>query len=181
MKRCSWVKNEIEIPYHDNEWGKKSTEDSYLFEMLILEGMQAGLSWNLILSKREAMREAFYGFDPDKLKDISEEDITTWLSNPHLVRNKLKLRSLKSNALAYFKVLEEYPSFSDYIWSFTHGETITNSIQSVEDYITDSELSQEISKDLKRRGFKFVGPVIIYSYMQAIGMINDHENSCSYK
>lgn len=177
-KRCSWAKDELDILYHDNEWGKPLYDDEKLFEFLVLEGMQAGLTWSLILKRREGLRKAFFGFDPDKCAKMSDEYIEECLKNPEIIRARLKVQAVRKNAIAYFKVVEEFGNFKDYIWSFVGGKPIVNEIKTMEDVPTDTEISKAMSKDLKKRGFTFVGPVICYAFMQATGMVNDHLVDC---
>ena len=182
QSRCFWAGGSTLMQqYHDDEWGKPSYHDEYLFEMLILEGMQAGLSWSIVLKKREAMREAFFNFSVDKLSKITEKDITKMMGNPNIIRNRLKLEGLRKNALSFIRVQKEFESFSNYIWHFTNGEIVMNHFSEEEPLLTSSPLSDEISKDLKKRGFTFVGTTIIYSYLEAIGVINDHEDCCDWK
>ena len=179
MKRCKWVNenNHLYVEYHDSEWGIPSYDDKYLFEMLILEGFQAGLSWECILNKREAFGKAFNDFDYELIANYDSKKVSELINNPDIVRNKLKINAAINNAKVFIKIREEYGSFSEYIWSFTKGKTIVNKD---DNFKTTSSLSDNISNDLKRRGMKFVGSTIIYSYLQAIGIINDHELSCSF-
>lgn len=181
-KICQWAtKSEIEKEYHNNEWAVPSHNDRYLFEMLVLEGAQAGLSWVTILNKRENYRKSFDNFEPEKIVNYSEEKIKELLNNPGIIRNKLKINSVINNAEKFIEIQKEYGSFDNYIWSFTEKIQIINNWEKDEDIPVKSELSEKVSKDLKSRGFKFVGPVIIYSYLQAIGIIDDHISSCSIK
>lgn len=177
MTRCSWVneKNEIYIKYHDEEWGIPSYDDKYLFEMLLLESFQAGLSWECILNKREYFREAFDNFDYKKIANYDEEKIQELLKNKNIIRNKLKIKATIHNAKIFIEIQKEYKTFANYIWKFTNKEIIKNEENIIK---TTSPLSDEISKDLQKRGMKFVGSIIIYSYLQAIGIINDHEKNC---
>ena len=179
MNRCSWVngKNKQYIKYHDEEWAVPSYDDKYLFEMLILESFQAGLSWECILNKREAFRKAYDNFDYQKIAKYQEEKIQELIENKDIVRNKLKIKASINNAKIFIEIQKEYKTFSNYIWHFTNGEIIRNNEDII---ITTSPLSDEISKDLKKRGMKFVGSTIIYSYLQAIGVINDHEKNCEW-
>lgn len=179
-KRCRWVdlSEPLYIDYHDTEWGVPSHDDRYLFEMLCLEGAQAGLSWLTILKKRENYRRAYDDFDVRKVASYGEEKIGELLQNPGIVRNKLKIRHFVTNAKAFIRIQEEYGSFDAYIWGFTEGEVIDNQIAASDALPATSDLSDVISKDLKKRGMKFVGSVIIYAYLQAIGIINDHEEDC---
>ncbi|MFI3174476.1 MAG: DNA-3-methyladenine glycosylase I [Bacillota bacterium] len=178
QKRCSWAKTDLEILYHDTEWCQPTHDETMLFEFLILEGMQAGLSWAIILNKREAMREAFSQFDPHLIANYSVEDKLKLLENKAIIRNRLKINALVTNAQCFLDVQKEFGSFDAYIWKFTDGNTINNRLQSMEDMQATSEISDQMSKELKKRGFKFVGSTICYSYMQAIGMVNDHICDC---
>lgn len=177
MERCKWInlKNKIYVDYHDNEWGKIKHNDKYLFEMLILEGFQAGLSWECILNKREDFRKAFDNFDYEKISKYDNNKIDELLNNPNIIRNKLKINAAITNAKIFMEVQKEFGSFDKYIWSFSNSKVIKNMDDNLK---TTSELSDTISKDLKKRGMKFVGSTIIYSYLQAIGIINDHELNC---
>lgn len=176
---CSWAKkSEIEYEYHKNEWGKPSYNDKYLFEMLILEGAQAGLSWRTILEKRKYYKLAFDDFNPSKVAKYNEEKVEELLNNKNIIRNRRKIESTIKNANEFLKVQEEFGSFSKYIWSFTNNMQIVNNWEDENDVPAKSQLSEKISKDLKKRGFSFVGPVIIYSYLQAIGIIDDHLIYC---
>ena len=179
--RCGWAKGEKDILYHDTEWGVPSHEDGYIFEMLILEGFQAGLSWNTILQKRENFRKAFDNFDYKKIAEYDETKLNELLQNQGIIRNRLKINSTVTNAEAFMKVQEEFGSFAKYIWNFTDGKRIVNRWKELSEVPATSELSDKISKDLKKRGFKFVGSTIIYSFLQAIGIIDDHLISCPYK
>lgn len=174
MNRCLWTleKNKNYIKYHDEEWGKPSFDDNYLFEMLILESFQAGLSWDCILNKRENFKKAFDNFNIDKIINYNEEKINELMDNKGIVRNKLKISAMINNSKRFKEIQKEYNSFSNYIWSFTNNKII------YEVGKTKSDLSNKISKDLKKRGMKFVGTIIIYSYLQAIGIINSHEGNC---
>lgn len=180
-KRCPWAKTEIDIIYHDNEWGIPSYDDDYIFEMLILEGFQAGLSWNTILKKRENFREALDNFDYKKIVEYKIEKIESLLKNEGIIRNKLKINALIINAKAFMEVQKEFSSFSNYIWNFTGNKRIINKWKDLSEVPSKTELSDQISKDLKKRGFKFVGSTIIYSFLQAIGIIDDHLIDCSFK
>lgn len=179
-KRCGWAGPEENMQeYHDEEWCVVSHDDRYLFEMLTLEGAQAGLSWQLIINKREAYREAFHDFSIAKCAELTDTELEEIRTHSGIVKNKLKINSVRSNALAFQKIQQEFGSFSSYIWSFS--PPIDNKWQNETEVPAETELSQKISKDLKKRGFKFVGPVIVYSYMQAIGMVNDHILSCEFR
>ena len=177
--RCKWVneKNEIYIKYHDEEWGVPSYDDKYLFEMLLLESFQAGLSWECILNKRENFRGAFDNFDYTKISNYDENKIEELKNNAGIVRNGRKIIAAINNAKIFIQIQKEFGSFSKYIWGFTNGEVIKN----IDDnFVTTSSLSDAVSKDLSKRGMKFVGSTIIYSYLQAIGIINDHELNCDW-
>ena len=172
-KRCSWVSDdEIYIRYHDEEWGIPTHDDRELFEMLVLESFQAGLSWITILKKRENFKKAFDDFDVQKVATYGEDKIEELRNNEGIIRHKGKIASAINNAKIFIKIQKEYGSFSEYIWSFTDGKTIKA------EFKTESELSKRISKDLKKRGMKFVGPTIIYSYLESIGVIDNHEENC---
>ena len=179
--RCGWAKGEKDILYHDTEWGVPSHDDAYIFEMLILEGFQAGLSWNTILQKRENFRKAFDNFDYKKIAEYDTTKLSELLKNEGIIRNKLKINSTVTNAKAFMKVQEEFGSFAKYIWNFTDNKRIINKWKELSEVPATSELSNKISKDLKKRGFKFIGSTIIYSFLQAIGIIDDHLMSCPYK
>lgn len=179
MKRCKWLneKNEKYVYYHDHEWGVANYDDDYMFEFLILESFQAGLSWETILNKRENFRQAFDNFDYKKIANYDENKITELLNNSGIIRNKLKINAAIKNAKVFMEIQNEFNSFSNYIWSFTNNKVIKNTDDKLK---TSSELSDKISKDLIKRGMKFVGTTIIYSYLQAIGIINDHELDCDF-
>ena len=173
-KRCRWCNNnnELYIAYHDGEWGVPCHEDEKIFELLILEPFQAGLSWETILNKRESFREAYDGFDAVKIAAYDEDKAQELLNNPKIVRNRRKIEASIQNAKAYLKIQKEWGTFSDYIWHFTEGNII------YENDKTFSELSDRIFDDLKRHGMKFIGTTIVYSLLQAIGVINSHEDEC---
>ncbi len=178
-KRCGWVNTEqIYIDYHDHEWGKPCHDDQKLFEMLLLEGFQAGLSWITILRKRESYREALDNFDYTICANYNEEKIQSLLENEKLVRNRLKMYSIINNAKAFLEVQKEYGSFDKYIWSFVNGKTIKSNFTNYKDAPTTTPESDAMSKALKKRGFKFIGSTICLAYMQAIGMIDDHSTEC---
>ncbi len=177
--RCSWAGNiPIYIEYHDKEWGRPVHDDVKLFEMLILEGMQAGLSWITVLKKRAAFKEAFDGFDPYVVARYGEDKIKQLMANEKIIRNRLKVNAAVSNAKAYLKVIEEYGSFDKFIWGYVNYTPITGHWEKHEDLPASTPLSDTISKDMKKMGFKFVGSTIIYSFMQATGMVNDHITKC---
>lgn len=175
-KRCGWATNVPEIyeRYHDEEWGKPQHDDQHLFEMLILEGFQAGLSWLTILKKREAFRKAFDHFEVEKVAAYQEEKLAALMQNADIVRNRRKIEASVLNAKAFIKIQQEYGSFDAYLWSFTKGEVVYDNTV----FLASSPLSDQISKDLKRRGMKFVGTTIIYAFLQAVGVVNSHEPSC---
>lgn len=178
-KRCGWCEgDDLYEAYHDEEWGVPLYEDDRLFEFLILETFQAGLSWITILRKRENFRKAFDNFDFKKIANYSEEKIAELMQDSGIIRNKLKINASVANARAYMEVQQEFGSFSKYIWSFVDHSPIQSGLSSYKEAPAQTELSQKISKDLKRRGFKFVGPTVVYAHMQATGMVNDHEVSC---
>ena len=177
-ERCSWASTELYKEYHDKEWGKPVHDDRKLFEMLILEGMQAGLSWLTILNKRRAFREAFDEFDYQKVALYDEAKIDALMQNAKIIRNRLKIKSAIINAQQFIKVQEEYGSFDAFIWSYVENRPIHNHFESETDIPATTPLSDKISKDLKKHGFKFVGSTIVYAYMQAIGIVNDHVKSC---
>ena len=177
-ERCLWATTELYKEYHDEEWGKPVHDDRKLFEMLVLEGMQAGLSWLTILNKRAAFKEAFNEFDYQKIALYDETKIDELMQNPNIVRNRLKIKSTITNAQQFIKIQEEYGSFDKFIWSYVKNRAIHNHFKSEADIPATTPLSDRISKDLKKRGFKFVGSTIIYAYMQAIGIVNDHVKGC---
>lgn len=172
--RCTWVnlENECYVKYHDNEWGRPVYDDNKLFEMLLLESFQAGLSWECILNKRDSFKDAFDNFNYKKIYKYDDKKINELLNNQNIIRNKLKINSAINNSKVFMEIQSEYKTFSNYIWNFTNNEII------YEVGKTTSDLSDIISNDLKKRGMKFVGSTIIYSYLQAIGVINSHENDC---
>lgn len=178
--RCAWVKldNPLYVKYHDEEWGVPCFDDAKLFEMLLLESAQAGLSWETILKKRANYRKAFDDFAPLKIATYKEDKITELLANSGIVRNRLKILSAIRNAQVFLKIQEEFGSFSEYIWAFVGGKPIQNNFAEHSQIPTQTALSDAISKDLKKRGMNFVGSTIIYAYIQAIGMVNDHEIGC---
>lgn len=179
MKRCNWTESsEAEKIYHDREWGLPSFDDRHLFEMLILEGAQAGLSWSTILNKRESYRKAFDNFDPELVARYDEQKIETLLQNPGIVRNRLKVNAAIGNARACLKMTEKHGSFSSYIWQFTNGKPVINARKSMSEIPATTGLSDKMSKKLKKDGFKFTGSTICYAFMQATGMVNDHLVDC---
>jgi DNA-3-methyladenine glycosylase I len=178
IMRCNWATNDLAIDYHDKEWGVPLHDDRLLFEFLILEGAQAGLSWDTILAKRENYRKAFDNFEPSIVAAYEEKKFEELLGNAGIVRNKLKVRSATRNANAFLKVVEEFGSFDKYIWSFVDGKPIDNKFKTMEDVPAKTEISDAMCKDLKKRDFNFVGSTICYAFMQATGMVNDHVTSC---
>ncbi len=179
IPRCKWCGTDpLYVAYHDEHWGVPVHDDSLLFEFLTLEGAQAGLSWITILRKRPGYQRAFHGFDVQRVASMSEEECLTLMSNPEIVRNRLKISSTVSNARAFLEIQQQFGSFDGYLWGFTDGKTIQNAVQSLRDIPAQTPLANELSKDLKKRGFRFVGPTIIYAFMQAVGMVNDHEKGC---
>ena len=176
--RCNWAKKPLEIEYHDNEWGIPVHDDLKLFEFLVLDGFQAGLSWSTILAKRDNFSKAFDDFNYKKIAQYDEKKIESLLQDVGIIRNKLKIKAAISNARAFLKVQEEFGSFNRYIWSFTDGKTMVNHWKTMDEVPATSRESDAMSKDLKKRGFKFVGSTICYAFMQAAGMINDHLVTC---
>ena len=179
-KRCLWPLNgnELYLSYHDNEWGVPAYDDQTQFEFLILEGAQAGLSWSTILNKREGYREAFHGFDAERMARFGKREIAALLKNPAIVRNRLKVESAVTNARAYLEFKDQHGNFARHLWSFVGGKPIQNRFRLHGDVPATSPESDALSKDLKKRGFRFVGSTIIYAHMQATGMVNDHLTSC---
>lgn len=177
MKRCYWVdlKSEIYIKYHDEEWGVPVYDDEHLFELLVLESFQAGLSWLCVLNKRESFRQALDNFNPEKISNYNEEKITTLLNNKDIIRSRRKIEAIINNAKIFLDIKKEWGTFSNYIWHFTNNKIIKNKSDILK---TTSPLSDEISLDLRKKGMKYTGSIIIYSYLQAIGIINDHELDC---
>ena len=179
LRRCGWCGDDsLYVAYHDEEWGVPVFDDRTLFEFLILEGAQAGLSWSTILKKREGYRAAFDGFDPEIVARYDERKLAELLADPGIVRNRLKVASAVSNAQAFLTVQEERGSFSDYLWAFVDGTPIQNDWRTLAEIPAKTPLAETISKDLKKRGFRFVGPTIVYAHMQATGMVNDHLVDC---
>ena len=177
--RCPWcVKSEIEQEYHDTEWGVPLHDDPKLFEFVILDGFQAGLSWKIVLNKRESFRKALYNFDAEILATLGENQVDIWMQDTGIVRNRLKLQGVIKNAKAYLSVKQEFGTFDRYIWSFTGGKTIDNNWVDHKHIPTESAEAVAMSKDMKKRGFIFCGPTICYAFMQAAGMVNDHLATC---
>ena len=181
-KRCAWVTNDpLYIKYHDEEWGIPNRDDLKMFEFLILESAQAGLSWIIILRKRENYRKSFLNFDPKKIAQFKKKDIARLLKNPGIIRNKKKIEAAVNNAKIFLKIKKEFGSFSKYIWNFIKNKPIHHKIKQLSDYPKFTKEAETISLDLKKRGFKFMGPSIVYAHMQALGMVNDHMAGCFKK
>ena len=180
VKRCGWASSVADYykKYHDEEWGEPVHDDIAHFELIILEGAQAGLSWDTILRKRENYRKSFHNFDPKLVSKMSDNDLESLMQNEGIVRNRLKIYSARQNALAFLEIQEEFGSFDNYIWPFVGGNPILNKHESMKTMPSKTEISDKISKDLKKRGMNFVGSTIIYAYMQAAGLVNDHTKEC---
>ena len=176
--RCDWARNELAIRYHDKEWGRPVHNDRMLFEFLLLEGAQAGLSWDTILQKRENYRSAFDGFEPARIARYDSRKVRTLLGNPGIVRNRLKIASAVQNAKAFLVVQDQFGSFDDYVWQFVDGKPRVNKWKSLKQVPARTLQSDAMSKDLRKRGFNFVGSTICYAFMQAVGMVNDHLVTC---
>ena len=180
VTRCEWAEGSSEamLAYHDEEWGVPSHDDRHLFELLTLEGAQAGLSWSTILNKREGYRRAFAGFDAAVVAGFGPDDVARLLDDPGIVRNRLKVASAVENAARILEVREELGSFDAYLWSFVGGAPLVGGWKRLADLPAETELSRALSRDLKKRGFRFVGPTVCYAFMQAVGLVNDHTNGC---
>ena len=179
VKKCEWpTGNELMIKYHDEEWGFPEHDDKGLFEFLVLESAQAGLSWLTILKRREGYRRAFSSFDYEKVAGFTEKDVERLMKDEGIIRNRLKILSTISNAQKFIEVREEFGSFDKYIWGFVDGKQIVNNVKKMGEIPATTEISDEMSKDLKKRGFKFVGSTICYAFMQAAGLVNDHVIGC---
>ncbi len=181
LRRCPWGRaftDPLSLAYHDREWGRPVHEDRLLFEFLVLEGMQAGLSWQIVLRKRERFRRAFAGFAPEKVARFSSTKVSALLRDPGIIRNRLKIESAVSNAGAFLRLQKEFGSFDAYLWAFVGGRPRQNAWSSVRQLPTRSAESDALSRDLRSRGFRFVGSTICYAYMQAVGMVNDHTRQC---
>ena len=179
IKRCAWCSSDpLYIAYHDHEWGVPLYDERRLFEMLILEGAQAGLSWLTILRKRENYRKAFAGFDPEQIARYGEPEIARLLQDAGIIRNRLKIEAAVRNARGFLQIRDEQGSFSDYLWGFVDGNQVINAWQTLAEIPPQTPASQQMSKSLKQRGFNFVGPTICYAFMQAVGMVNDHTTDC---
>lgn len=180
LKRCAWVpeNNENYKKYHDEEWGVPVYDDTKLFEMLILEGAQAGLSWEIVLKKREGYRKAFKNFEVKSVATMSDDELEILMQNQEIIRNRLKIYSTRKNAIAFITIQKEFGSFSNYIWNYVENKPIINGWDNIAKIPAKTNLSDKISKDLKKRGMSFVGSTIIYSFLQAVGVINDHTRDC---
>ena len=182
-KRCGWVKmnNPLYIAYHDEEWGQPLHDDRALFELLCMETYQAGLSWETVLNKRQAFREVFYNYQAQCISEMTDEELEALLDNPAIIRNRAKLFATRANAQAFLQVQKNYGSFDAYLWSFVEGKTIVNDVPDYHQASAKTALSEKLAKDLKKRGFKFTGPVAVLSFLQAAGLVDDHENDCEWK
>lgn len=182
-KRCGWVKmtNPLYVAYHDEEWGRPLHDDQALFELLCMETYQAGLSWETVLNKRQAFRESFHGYHLQRVVEMPDSELETLLDNPAIIRNRAKIFATRANAQAFLQVQEEFGSFDAYLWSFVDGKTIVNDVPDYRQAPAKTALSEILSKDLKKRGFKFTGPVAVLSFLQAAGLVDDHENDCEWK
>ena len=182
-KRCSWVKmnNPLYVAYHDEEWGQALHDDRALFELLCLETYQAGLSWETVLNKRQAFREAFHDYQIQVVAEMTDAELEALLDNPAIIRNRAKIFATRANAQAFLQVQKTYGSFDAYLWSFVNGQTIINDVPDYHLAPAKTALSEKLSQDLKKRGFKFTGPVAILAFLQAAGLIDDHENDCEWK
>jgi DNA-3-methyladenine glycosylase I len=179
MKRCGWCGDDpLYVAYHDQEWGVPVHDDRHMFELLVLEGAQAGLAWITILRKREAYRKAFHGFDPANVAQFGEQDVARLLADAGIVRNRLKVASAIRNARAYLEVQAEFGTFCDYLWRFVDGRPVVNRWRDLAEIPTHTDLSDRVSRDLERRGFNFVGSTIIYAHLQSAGLVNDHLTGC---
>ena len=181
LKRCSWAKDPLSVEYHDTEWGVPLHDDHRLFEMIVLESMQSGLSWITILRKREAFRTAFFGFDPLKVAKLKDPGIAKLMANPGIVRNRAKVNAAIANARATLKVQDSYGSLDSFLWRLVNGKPVVNHWVDVRQIPGKTPLSEKLAKELKTHGFQFIGPTVAYALMQAIGMVNDHEISCDLR
>ncbi|WP_295524590.1 DNA-3-methyladenine glycosylase I [uncultured Streptococcus sp.] len=182
-KRCSWVKmtNPLYIAYHDEEWGQPLHDDQALFELLCMETYQAGLSWETVLNKRQAFRESFYGYQIQAVAEMTDYELEALLENPAIIRNRAKIFATRANAQAFLQVQKTFGSFDAYLWSFVERKTIVNDVPDYHLAPAKTALSEKLAKDLKKQGFKFTGPVAVLSFLQAAGLIDDHENDCQWK
>jgi DNA-3-methyladenine glycosylase I len=177
-KRCGWARDPLSIEYHDTEWGVPSHEDHRLFEMIVLESMQSGLSWTTILRKRQAFRAAFFGFDPGKIAKFGAKDIARLLANPGIIRNRAKVEAAVINAQATLKVQKTFGSLDSFLWNLVDGKPVINHWTDSKQIPAKTPISERLAKELKAQGFKFMGPTVAYAFMQAVGMVNDHETGC---
>ncbi len=180
-ERCSWATTDLSIAYHDGEWGRPVHDDRTFFEFLTLEGAQAGLSWETILRKRERYREVFHGFDPARVARMTPARVEKLLADPGIIRNRAKIESTITNARAFLQIQREFGSFDAYVWRFVGGKPLVNSWPTRDELPAESDESRALSKDLQKRGFRFVGPTIMYAFMQATGLVNDHVIGCPWK
>ena len=182
-KRCGWVKmnNPLYVAYHDEEWGQALHDDRALFELLCMETYQVGLSWETVLNKRQAFREAFHGYQVQAVAKMTDSELEALMDNPAIIRHRAKIFATRANAQAFLQVQEEFGSFDAYLWSFVDGKTMVNDVLDYRQAPAKTVLSEGISKDLKKRGFKFTGPVAVLSYLQAAGLVDDQENDCAWK
>ena len=182
-KRCGWVKmnNPLYVAYHDEEWGQPLHDDRALFELLCLETYQSGLSWETVLNKRQGFREAFHGYQIQAVAEMTDGELEALLENPAIIRNRAKIFATRVNAQAFLQVQKTYGSFDAYLWSFVEGKTIVNDFTDYHLAPAKTALSEKLAKDLKKRGFKFTGPVAVLSFLQAAGLVDDHENDCEWK
>ena len=182
-KRCGWVKtnNPLYVAYHDEEWGQPLQDDQALFELLCMETYQAGLSWETVLNKRQAFRQAFHGYQVHRVSEMSNSELEALMDNPAIIRNRAKIFATRANAQAFLQVQAEFETFDAYLWSFVGGKTIVNDVPDSAQAPARTTLSETLSKDLKKRGFKFTGPVAVLSFLQAAGLVDDHENDCEWK
>jgi DNA-3-methyladenine glycosylase I len=180
-KRCTWATTALSIPYHDKEWGRPVHDDNVFFEFITLEGAQAGLSWETILRKRDRYREVFLEFDPERVARMTAARVEKLMVDEGIIRNRGKIESTVSNAKAFLKVQDEFGSFDKYVWRFVNGKPIVNAPKTREDLPGESKESEVLSKDLRKRGFRFVGPTIMYAFMQATGLVNDHLADCAWR
>ena len=175
------MNNPLYVSYHDEEWRQPLHDDQELFELLCMETYQAGLSWETVLNKRQAFRQAFHGYHLRGVAEMSDEELEALLDNPAIIRNRVKIFATRTNAQAFLQVQAEFGSFDAYLWSFVEGKTIVNDVLDYRDAPAKTALSEQLAKDLKKRGFKFTGPVAVLSYLQAAGLVDDHENDCEWK
>ena len=182
-KRCGWVKmnNPLYVAYHDEEWGQPLHDDRALFELLCMETYQSGLSWETVLNKRQGFREVFYNYQVQRVAEMTDGELEALLENPAIIRNRSKLFATRANAQAFLQVQKTYGSFDAYLWSFVNGQTIINDVPDYHLAPAKTALSEKLSQDLKKQGFKFTGPVAVLSFLQAAGLVDDHENDCEWK